>query len=60
MVNVNNTVFLFIVAPSDSVTHCHHAAALLLAACCCCRAAARVTTTAANARAKAIPSVQLG
>ena len=56
---VNNTVFLFIVAPSDSVTHCHH---LLL--CCLLLAAAatppRVTTTAANARAKATPSVHLG
>lgn len=37
---VNETVFLFIVAPSDSVTHCHHAAAALLLAAAAAAAAA--------------------
>jgi len=37
---VNETVFLFIAAPSDSVTHCHHAAAALLLAAAAAAAAA--------------------
>jgi len=57
---VNETVFLFIVAPSDSVTHCHHAAAAFAARCLLLLPRRRMTTTAANARAKATPSVHLG